>query len=231
MTDYKSIPIFINVYNRLQSLMTLLAWLETAGYHNIVLIDNGSTYPPLLHYLNEVAHRVIRLPENMGQYALWRARVREGLDVRDQPFVYTDSDIVPDPDCPVDVLARFEELLRKYAWADKVGFGLRIDDIPDYYARKADVLRWEGQYWDREHELEPRVFKAAIDTTFALYRPTASGHSLNAIRTGAPYMARHWPWYVDSQQPDAETLYYRRNLAHPELASWEQAWRNIPGGM
>ena len=46
--NYKDIPIIINNYNRLEMLTKLIHGLENKGYHNLYIIDNQSTYPPLL---------------------------------------------------------------------------------------------------------------------------------------------------------------------------------------
>ena len=45
------IPIFIVVRDLLSPLQQLVAWLERAGHERIVLIDNDSTYPPMVEYL------------------------------------------------------------------------------------------------------------------------------------------------------------------------------------
>ena len=50
IVDYKEIPIIINNFNRLDTLQKLIASLEIRGYRNIYIIDNLSTYPPLLDY-------------------------------------------------------------------------------------------------------------------------------------------------------------------------------------
>ena len=70
--DYKSIPIIINNYNRLTSLKILISSLEKMGYKNLFIIDNASTYPPLLEYYNTCPYKVFRLNNNVGYLALWK---------------------------------------------------------------------------------------------------------------------------------------------------------------
>ena len=48
--DYQQIPIFINSRDRLICLQRLIDWLQNAGYRNIYILDNDSTYPKLLNY-------------------------------------------------------------------------------------------------------------------------------------------------------------------------------------
>ena len=44
-------PIFVIVRDLLSPLQQLLDWLERAGHDRIILVDNASTYPPMLEYL------------------------------------------------------------------------------------------------------------------------------------------------------------------------------------
>ena len=65
------------------------------------------------------------------------------------------------------------------------------------------------------------MFQAEVDTTFALYRSPAEKHSTaRALRTAAPYVARHLGWYADSTQPTDEQRYYREH-ADPSMSHWE----------
>ena len=55
------IPIIINNFNRLSTLKELLTSLEQRGYNNIHILDNASTYPPLLAYYKTCPYEVIFL--------------------------------------------------------------------------------------------------------------------------------------------------------------------------
>jgi len=126
--------------------------------------------------------------------------------------------VVPIKSCPRDALKLFYKLLRRYRSVTKVGFGLKINDLPNHYAHKARVKRWEKQFWD--HEISPGVFRAPIDTTFALYR-AGTEFGFAALRTGAPYVARHLPWYMDSMRPSREEKFYRAHLRR-DFSNWNQ---------
>src|SRR5437879_5702154 len=93
-------PIFVNVRDRVTCLRQLVDWLERAGHERIVLVDNASSFPPLLDYLEDTPHQVVRLGANLGSRALWAANL-----VPDEWFVYTDPDVVPTDDCPSDLVA------------------------------------------------------------------------------------------------------------------------------
>jgi hypothetical protein len=108
------------------------------------------------------------------------------------------------------------ELLAAHPRATKAGLGIRIDDIPDAYEHKSAVQAWEAKFWLRP--LPGSCYDAAVDTTFALYRP-GSWHQLQAVRSGSPYMVRHLPWYADSSAPSPEDRYYADH-ARSETSSW-----------
>lgn len=213
-----STPIFIITRDKLEQLMLLLGWLEESGYSRIIIVDNDSSYPPLLDYLEHSDHTIVRHDENLGPHAaVWGSGVLENHAVNGH-YVVTYSDVLPDPACPPDALDYFHYLLERYPDYAKVGFALRIDDLPDCYALKEVAIGWERQFW--WWKLEPDVYHAAIDTTFALYRPN-SGFTLRpAIRTGRPYLAKHLPWYSNSKNPTAEEVYYRVH-ANQEIAHWD----------
>lgn len=208
VSDIKEIPIVINNYNRLEYLKLLIESLEVRGYTNIHILDNKSTYPPLLEYYKTCKYHVILLGENLGYCALWKSNVfnkfKHGF------YVYTDSDMQIDIDCPDDFMDEFMEIMNKHFFAQKVGFGLRIDDLPDSFKNKTSVIDWEKQYWKPLGSTN-RYFKAKIDTTFALYRPYCYGPSVGykeMYRTNFPYVIKHLPWYVNSDNLSEEEHYY-----------------------
>lgn len=207
--DPRSIPIVINNFNRLVCLRELLAALRSRGYENTYVIDNDSTYEPLLEFYEDSGLRVFRLDTNVGGLALWTTPVGEHFV--NGHYAYTDSDVVPAAECPDDFMARFLDVLARYPQALKAGFGLEIDDLPPAFEFRDKVVAHE------RHLLtdlaEPGLYRAPIDTTFALYRPgAAGGFWLPGMRTTSPYLARHLPWYADSSRPDEEELFYRRTM-------------------
>ena len=192
--------------------------MERAGQERIYLpYDNDSAYPPLLEYLDRSPHEVVKLGRNAGRLSPWESNLFDQLGIRGR-FVFTDPDIVPDERCPLDALEYFGEILDMHPEREKAGFGLRIDDLPDEFKFKQQVVTWESQFWERR--LAPRLYDAEIDTTFALYRRPAPHQIDRAARTGFPYVARHTPWYLDDRSLPEDEAFYRARSEGEDVNNW-----------
>lgn len=214
----KNIPVIINNRNRLACLKELIRWLERAGLNNIYIIDNASTYPPLLDFYKQTNYNVIRLNDNIGYLALWKIDIFSKF--KNDFYIYSDPDVVPVNYCPLNATKYFFKLLWRFVDIEKVGFGLKIDDLPDCYKLKADVIEHERQFWLKEKEISPNVFHVPIDTTFAMYKPKAQGGDrVNSLRTGEPFIAQHLPWYSDSENQTEEELFYKASINN-ESSYW-----------
>lgn len=208
--NYFNIPIIINNRNRLTYLKQQIDWLTNAGYKNIHILDNDSNYEPLLKFYNESNYKVIYLKENLGHLAFWKSGIYKQF--QNDYYVYTDPDVLPIDNCPKDFMNYFIKKLNQYTNIEKIGFSLKIDDLPDYYDKKNNVINWEKRHW--ELKVEEEIYNAAIDTTFALYKPYTNGliWVQNAYRTGGVYSARHLPWYENSKNMTEEDLFYLNNI-------------------
>lgn len=212
-------PIFILAKDRCSCLKAMIGRLENDGLKNLFIIDTGSTYPPMVEFLEKVKYPIIRcepLASHAPKYVLWDLKVVCQANQEGKPFVYTDCDTIPDHDCPEDWLEHLYNMLAKYKGFEKAGMGLKLSDIPACYAHREQVMKHEARFYlDR---LEPHVFESMIDTTMALYRP-GTPHTLHSIRTGGQYLCRHIPWYYDSNNLPEEERHYIANL-HPKASMW-----------
>jgi len=210
--DYKNVPIVINNFNRYDKLLLLISGLEKRGYRNIWIIDNDSTYPPLLEWYESCPYKVVKLHENVGHLSIFKTGLHKHF--RSSYFAYTDSDLEICEECPDDFMETFVRLLQNDPRAVKVGFSLRIDDLPDHYSKKQDVVNWESQFWKKcvDSINGAKVYKAPIDTTFAVYKPWFKGGHVRFkdrnLRVGPPYSMRHLPWYLDEDDMSEEDRYY-----------------------
>jgi glycosyltransferase involved in cell wall biosynthesis len=130
---------------------------------DIIILDNGSTYPPLLEWYKTI-HCQKYFLENQGHLALWSI----GLDKKlGDYFVYTDSDIILNDNFPKNWMFKMYQVLQKYK-CNKVSLALEINDLPEHYRYINQVIRNEGRWW--LEEVEDGIFKADTDTTFSLYK-------------------------------------------------------------
>lgn len=160
---------------------------------------------------------MIYLDKNYGYAALQEIPLYQ--QVRKKFYVYTDPDVVPSEICPDDFMNVFYQVLKKYPFIQKVGFSLKINDLPDHFEAKEKVIEWESQFYVKEKE--PNHYIADIDTTFALHRPY-SLISVNArimnkhLRMGPPFEAYHMPWYNNTSNLSEEEKYY---IKHVEIGT------------
>jgi hypothetical protein len=218
-------PVIITVRDRLTPLLALLHWLKSVGQREIWLCDNASTYPPIVEFLKTTEHKVMYNNFNLGHRAPWLSGLVPDLG-HDRHFIVSDPDVVPTDECPKDVLQVFKRALNEHSEFDKVGFSLKIDDLPDHFRHKDNVVLWEGQFWtDR---FSKRFYRAPIDTTFAMYRPGLGHENGKSLRSAPPFEARHTPWYQDSRHPTEEEAYYAQH-ADSLISNWNE--RTLPANV
>lgn len=210
--DPLTIPIIIINFNQLQYLKQLVKFLLERNFSNITIIDNKSTYEPLLSYYKNLDKRVeVRyMDKNYGHNVFFE---NENLQKEFSKgyFIITDADIVPNKNLPTDfVQIMLEKLNQYYNKVSKVGFALNIDDIPATYPLKEKVQKWEKQFWSKE--IETDIYYAPTDTTFALYKPhykhTCRKDFLRALRMAGNFTAQHGGWYLDPQNLSDEQRFY-----------------------
>jgi len=200
---YKSIPIFINNRDLLEWPKKLVEFLTQAGYNEITIIDNDSTYPPLLRYYEETSVTVHELGRNLGLRALFDCGILDSPKYSNRMYVYTDSDCIPALNCPTDFLRRFHQILINHTEIPKAGFSLC-------------AWNWAHHWWEVEagyfsNRIGDYAYAAPIDTTFALYRNSVRSYCVGGYRTTHPYLCRHMPWEllrVSLDEQPEDFLYY-----------------------
>lgn len=214
-TPAAQIPVFVNNRDRLESLSKLVCWLIGTGTKSITVLDNGSTYPPLLEWYKHKPDCVdVKFQANLGPWSFWK----QGMHLsQSTAYVVTDADIVPSDCCPADLIRKLQSILASVPECEKAGPSLRLDNIPELsrdFIINGDGKGWEGEglYWKRKHT--SGAFLAPIDTTFGMYRAYAPWTeadwtwSPKNLRTDMPYVVEHTPWYV-SKPFSEEEQYYR----------------------
>ena len=204
----KDISIFIVNFNRFLPVKMLVEAFLKRNYKNIIILDNASIYPQLIEWYKTCGVKVHHIGSNQGPYIL--DRLPEYYPItKTQHYVYTDADCVPIEEAPENFLDDIVELSKEYK-IPKIGFGLKIDDIPDCNKHKQQVIMHESVFWKKDtiQNKKCTLYRAPIDSSFAINSPGIICRLNDEdFRSGFPYMARHIPWYYDSDNlPEDEIL-------------------------
>jgi len=229
LEDPLLIPIIIINFNQLYFLKIQVSNYLNRGFKNVIILDNASTYQPLLEYYQTIKHSVeiVYLNKNWGHMVFF-----ENKEIYNKYskgfFVISDSDIIPNDNLPDNFLSMMiDVLLDKYDSITKVGWALDIKSIPDTYSNKEKVINWEKRFWKTKIDISIReeAYLAEIDTTFALYKPNYNLQDYSpwdffkAIRIGGNYTAKHGGWYINSSNLSEEQKFYFEN------ANSSSSWR------
>jgi hypothetical protein len=223
----RPVKVFINNRDRLTWTRGLAETVAREPRCEVVIVDNASTYPPLLDWYEQCPFRVVRLTRNLGHEAPWESGVV--ADEAGPLYAVTDPDLDLSgvPGDWLDVLASG---LATYPVVAKVGLSLAISDLPVDVPLRREVLEWEGTAWT--NRLDERFWIARVDTTFALYagarvRTGQPRWRDRALRAAPPYTARHLPWYLTSESITDEERYYLRHSA--ARSHWTRRLRQSTG--
>lgn len=223
--NFFEIPIIIINYNQLFYLKILIDSLISRGYHNIIIIDNNSNYLPLLKYYKELDLTKITLEkqtDNLGHMVFFKKKELFTKYANNGYYILTDADIVPNENLPNDFVFQLIEIMELYHYnIAKVGFALKVDDIPEFYPLKKQVMKWEYQYW--QDKIDENLYRADIDTTFALYKPFYrrgffQNNFFSGIRVAGDFCAKHGGWYLNPTNMSEEQNHYFKTLE--SSASW-----------
>ena len=213
------VPVFINSFNRLTWLREMVDELQRfEGVESINVVDNDSSYPPLVWYLEHLSKREAK----EGELPIYTCMLEQNNGPRsayDVAKVYAKNQglayvCVVDPDLdlrglPSDFILRCVAALASHKDVNKVGASLRIDDIPENAVLRDEILSYEEVYWKIKRDED--WYEADIDTTFLVER-TETGFSYGPALRSAKFSARHLPWYITRETLTAEDVFYFRNL-------------------
>jgi hypothetical protein len=173
----------------------------------IYIIDNASTYPPLLEWYSQVKNdiTIIKNHTNSGPWSFFYSGHYANID--SEWYIYSDADLELNPDMPYN----WQEIMMDYTlkYDRKASLALRIDDIPDHYPFKDLVKDHQNICWYLTDE--PDVYKAVTDMTFTMDQKI-KGHRYESIRLGGKFMTKHIPWYIDFNNIPDEEKYYIENI-------------------
>lgn len=187
----------------------------------VIILDNDSTYQPLLDWYGTLPCTIERLTANYGNFVLWSSPT--AIVGHEKPNFFEKYGCVGSQyilsDCDLDLsgvpretlLSTLHEGLNRHTWAVKCGLSLRIDDLPNTELAR-EAKKWEGNNWTLIDDL---YIKAAVDTTFCLCTGVGEQNDFDrCIRVNSPYSARHIGWYYSPQNPPPEDeMWYLKNIS------------------
>lgn len=224
----ETIPLIIPNYNQLSYLKNLINQFHFYYPNNpIIIVDNGSTYEPLLKYYDSlnVSMNIFRVqyPENDFANNL---KHYLSLEHSWEYYLISDPDISIPPTTPPNFLEYFKAAID--SGFHHAGFGLKTDDIPAWNPKagwiQGDEKALLSTPWSCHFGNLPEVigYKAPIDTTFALYKRSNGGWTCpmsgeawsNSARI---FEAIHLTWYLHKDYLNEEMTNYFNTVKKREL--------------
>lgn len=214
-----TIPVYVVAFNQLTYVKDSVDQLRKFT-NNIVIVDNCSTYLPLLNYYeklqNDSVVRIVRHDRNYGHLVVTEKMHSELPEV----FAITDPDLKFNDDMPADALNIMKDIGVEYN-AYKVGVALDISpslNFIDAKLGKHTIRQWENQFWQKPIPHPTlSLFDAVIDTTLAVYNQKLVKNKKRGIRVAGVFTSIHRPWLIENGMSDDEQKYY---VEHKTTGIW-----------
>ena len=207
------IPIILNNRNLLtwtSEMVGLCKTFEEVG--DIIIVDNDSTYEPLLEWYESKPCEIIKTTNN-GHLSPWII----GLPNKITSSYYVVSDCDLDLSItPKDVLLFLKEKLIKYPDYTRIGLSLENWDVPEKSPYHEFLKKWSKINWDLNSVNDGLVVNQQFDTTFGLY-DIKKNYRGNNCTSYLPYSTKHIPWEFTEEDisnlenVNYEYFYYLKN--------------------
>ena len=201
----ENIPIFIISYNNYTHVKNMVEQLQKYTT-NISIIDNCSSYPPLVSYLKfiESRVRVIYKDQNYGHRVVYRPEIQELMG---EKYIITDPDLQLNPNLPSNFIEILDELTEKYQIC-RIGLALDIfsDDINPNVMNKfvyfegggsTNIRNVEQAYWNKKIPDDTyELYVARTDTTFSFINKKYNYVEYNGFRIAGNFTCKHKPFHI-----------------------------------
>ncbi len=211
----KNVPAVIIGYNLVSYIRNMVNQLKKYT-SDIIVIDNNSTFPPLLdYYHDEFNYTLIKMNDNYG-YRIYEHEAIQKLlgDI----YILTDPDLQFNDNLPDNFISDFIDI-SNYFESGRVGFALSIDSDDmrtDVYHEGYTIIDWEIKFWQERLNYPPcqhmELYSAPVDTTFCLINKKFCNE--RPIRVAGDYTCLHLPWYKNHRaflQPGEYESYLHNN--------------------
>lgn len=226
-------PVFIPTWNNPTYTRSIVNQICKIGLKKqIVILDGRSSYPEmrvLLRELKAEGIHVIQMHANFGPRILCTQRIL--FDSLLNTFIITDPDLDLASISDSSFIGKMENISNALA-VGKVGLALQIDDLPEtstltiqMHGKMYSIVEWEKQFWEKEIVYPgAKVYKADVDSTFALYNKRHYKNFYEAVRVseieGSSVAVKHLPWYLSRLPPQQEMKFYLNPKNKNIISSW-----------
>lgn len=180
---------------------------------DIIIVDNQSTYEPLLEWYKTNPCEIIYSPVNYGQSVPWDLKLHH-----ERSFNYY---VVTDPDMdlsetPKDSLTYLVQKMEEHPEYDRIGLTLSNYDLPEDSPYHFHVKTWQERSVPEDSIKNGLLTKQIFDTTFGMYNITRH-FSGTSCCTQLPYGVKHIPWNITKdeiqnlKEKNYEFYYYLKN--------------------
>lgn len=230
---FANTPVIIPSYNQFYYIKNTIKQLKRFGLENFIILDNGSTYRPLLKWFAGTPIPVVINSNNPGPRDFFTNP--EIWDYLPNYFIVTDPDLEYPNAIPDSLVEDLKEISEENFWP-KVALGLYKEDAKNMVPM---VKEWEVDYWKNVigyTKNKNPIYEAKTDTTFALYnkkfvtRPydiSWDGNFFTAPRVCGVYLCKHWGWYYKKPLPKEEYTFYKNTITHWSSTEHELRRRGI----
>lgn len=208
------IPIIVICFNNyiyVENTLKQIKKINPNYYSNIIIMDNCSTCPNTINFLNNIDVYVIKRDKNNGP---WITNTNNADIYNSLPskFILTDPDLEFNPNLPNNFIDIMVDLSDKYE-SQKIGFALDISDFDKMfqnknYTKNKSIYDWEIVNWSNKiNDDSYELYNTGIDTTFCLINKNGKLFNNSHIRIAGNFTAKHIPWYIDNKYLNIYQLY------------------------
>jgi len=195
------IPIIVVCFNNgryVRNMVDQLCRIDPGLVSFIRILDNCSTEPETLAYLESTPVHVIRNQTNEGP---WISPSNNADLYHSLPdlFILTDPDLELNPALPPTFIRTMADIAIETN-SSKVGLALDISTpelfLEGPYVEQLTIAQHESQFWTSPiPDTNPPLYRAPVDTTFCVINKRVFDHGSRHIRIAGDFTAKHLPWY------------------------------------
>ena len=181
---------------------------------DIFIVDNGSTYEPLLEWYETKPCEIIKTSNN-GHLSPWLIDLPKKITT--DYYVVSDSDLDLSI-TPKDCLDYLKDKLISHPEYSRIGLSLQNWNVSPESPYYSHCKGWGEKYWDINTVNDGLLLNQEIDTTFGLYH-IDNYHRGRSCSTYSPYSTNHIPWeftqdLIDNMETENyEYFYYLKNAS------------------